>query len=258
MNNNDNNDDLNNLVSEINTENIIKESEEKSKNRLNSTEAYIGYVIAFVSISYAVITSFLPNLEESCSEFFEYNNEVRQISNSVVPVMEELRSEWLEFAELADTEVYLEYNSADQINEFNKIFINWDTNNDKLYEIRKNFLNIKKYDTDGNHEDILPLVDLGDKYFELDKQYLDKFIEAYEIKNKIIELEKTYYLDWDNASSIEEQDQIASIFFNSRDEYLSQNTSAMKQANNILSSYENELSKFRQMANDICGWTWDN
>ena len=145
MNNNDNNDDLNNLVSEINTENIIKESEEKSKNRLNSTEAYIGYVIAFVSISYAVITSFLPNLEESCSEFFEYNDEVRQISNSVVPVMDKLRSEWLEFADLADTEVYLEYNSADQINEFNKIFINWDTNNDKLYEIRKNFLNIKNH-----------------------------------------------------------------------------------------------------------------
>ena len=76
MNSHENDNDLDKLVKEINTENIIKESEEKSKNRLNSTEAYIGYAVAFVSIGYAVISSFLPNLEKSCSEYYEYYSEV--------------------------------------------------------------------------------------------------------------------------------------------------------------------------------------
>ena len=257
MNSHENNDDLDKLVSEINTENIIEETEEKSKNRLNSTEAYIGYLIAFVSIGYAVISSFLPNLEESCFEYYEYYSEVYDLMFSYSSETVDLENEWNAFADFTNSENYNTISSAEQLNEFDNIFINWDKNINKVKQAQKAYSNIKEFDIDGIHSDILPLVDLGYKYFDIDKIAIDKLVEKYEFKDKQIENHKTFFLDWEIASSNEDKDQIQERFSSASESNRDKIISLFNERETLITNFNVALENFNQMSTDICNWTFD-
>jgi hypothetical protein len=257
MDSHENNDDLDKLVSEINTKNIIKESEEKSKNRLNSTEAYIGYLIAFVSIGYTVILSFLPNLEESCSEYYEYYSEVYDLMFSYSTEEVELKNEWNAFVNFTNSENYNTISSAEQLNEFDNIFINWNTNINKVKLEQKAYSNIKEFDTDGIHSDILPLVDLGYKYFDIYKTAIDNLVKKYEFQNKQIENHKTFFLDWEIASSNEDKDEVQESFNSASESNIDKIISLINERETLITNFNVALENFNQMSVDICNWTFD-
>jgi len=257
MNNDENNDDLDKLVNEINTENIIKESEEISNNRLNSTEAYIGYLIAFVSIGYVVISSFLPNLEESCSEYYEYYSEVYDLVFSYSAEIVDLEDEWNAFAEFTNSDNYSKISSADQLNEFDKIFVNWDKSINKVKQTQKAYSNIKEFDIDGKHSDILPLVDLGYKFLDIDKTSIDKLIEGHEFKEKQIENHKTFFLDWEIASSNEDRKQINERFSTASKSNRDEINSIFNERDILVMNFNVALENFNQMSTEICYWTFD-
>ena len=256
MNSNDNNDDLNNLVSEINTENIIKESEEKSKNRLNSSEAYIGYAVAIVFIGYTVISSFLPNLEESCSEYYEYYSEVYNLIYSYTPAINNLDNEWNAFADFANSDNYSTITSSEQISEFDKIFLTWNTSINKVKQTQKAYSDIKDFDINGIHSDILPLVDLGNEYFDIDKTYIDTLIKEFEFKNKQIENHKAFFLDWENASSNEEKEKIQATFTNASSSNRSNIISLSNERESLTIIFNAALNDFNKLSTDICSWTF--
>ena len=109
--------EINDIESEINdieSENIISDSEEKSNNRFSSKEAYIGYAIAAIILIYNFLPlggdttdQFCNGLLDSWNEFYDLETEIIELRNETIDIM-------YDYVDISETDSYLSATSTQQ------------------------------------------------------------------------------------------------------------------------------------------------
>ena len=185
MNNNDNNDDL---------------DEENNKNRLNSTEAYIGYLIAFIFIGYTLFSTLTLSRDDSCENIIKYHNSIDDIENKYLNIQHKTVDTWNEFLDISTGEDYL-YLTAKEQKELHKELEVYDFIND-LNEIenlnitlQELILNIE--DTHKDHKTIFNhSIDIKNFHVSRMQNYKDILNVYIEYIDEI----EIYYEKWDVAN----------------------------------------------------------
>ena len=192
--------DLERIVNDIDTDKIIEESEEKSQNRLNSTEAYIGYLIAFIFIGYSLFSTFTLSREDSCDNILNNHDAMYDIEDSYLFLQEQIAATWNGFLDVSEGEDYLYLASKEQKELHKKIGV-YDFSSD-VNELENITISIQEL--------ILNIEDIHDDHismFNLLNDMQSFHISRIEILNDILNVYieyvdeiEIYYEKWDIAN----------------------------------------------------------
>ena len=261
MNNDENNDDLDKLVNEINTENIIKESEELSKNRLNSTEAYIGYLIAFIFIGYSLFSTFTLSRDDSCENILNHHDAMYDIEDSYLLLQEQFAATWNEFLDVSEGEDYLYLASKEQKELHKKLGV-YDFSNDVneleniTISLQESILNIE--DIHDDHKSMFDLI-TDMKSFHISR--IEIFKDILNVYIEYVDEIEIYYEEWDIANE-EGNETLVFVIDDNFNEYDTLSAETLNnfydildsEAINIVQSYDN----FYENAVENCGASFEN
>lgn len=237
---------------QINDSEVKKVVEEKRKeNKSNKNQVYIGIGVFTSLVFFGIYQSFQVTIEESCTNFINYENNYINLSNQTVNPYNENREMFNSFVDATNKDSYANLNSNDQIMLHSSIFEGYKDNLNKISDVFSKMDNYDDFDISNEHKDIEKVVIDFYSWKNLDIEVIKLEIELLNLNEELVLIYEGFFYEWDNSTDNVEK----TIAQNNFDEFQSLN-SKLKEDLDLKSFIALESKAFevyQRSANEVCG-----
>ena len=237
---------------QINDSEVKKVVEEKRKeNKSNKNQVYIGIGVFTSLVFFGIYQSFQVTIEESCTNFINYENSYIDLSNQTVDPYNENLEMYNSFVDATNKDSYANLNSNDQIMLHSSIFEGYKDNLNKISDVFSKMDNYDDFDISNEHKDIEKVVIDFYSWKNLDIEVIKLEIELLNLNEELVLIYEGFFYEWDNSTDNVEK----TIAQNNFDEFKSLN-SKLKDDLDLKSfiTLENKaFDVYQRSANEICG-----
>lgn len=237
---------------QINDSEVKKVVEEKRKeNKSNKNQVYIGIGVFTSLVFFGIYQSFQVTIEESCTNFINYENSYIDLSNQTVDPYNENLEMYNSFVDAANKDSYANLNSNDQIMLHSSIFEGYKDNLNKISDVFSKMDNYDDFDISNEHKDIEKVVIDFYSWKNLDIEVIKLEIELLNLNEELVLIYEGFFYEWDNSTDNVEK----TIAQNNFDEFKSLN-SKLKEDLDLKSfiTLENKaFDVYQRSANEVCG-----
>ena len=237
---------------QINDSEVKKVVEEKRKeNKSNKNQVYIGIGVFTSLVFFGIYQSFQVTIEESCTNFINYENSYIDLSNQTVDPYNENLEMYNSFVDATNKDSYANLNSNDQIMLHSSIFEGYKDNLNKISDVFSKMYNYDDFDISNEHKDIEKVVIDFYSWKNLDIEVIKLEIELLNLNEELVLIYEGFFYEWDNSTDNVEK----TIAQNNFDEFKSLN-SKLKEDLDLKSfiTLENKaFDVYQRSANEVCG-----
>jgi len=237
---------------QINDSEVKKVVEEKRKeNKSNKNQVYIGIGVFTSLVFFGIYQSFQVTIEESCTNFINYENSYIDLSNQTVDPYNENLEMYNSFVDATNKDSYANLNSNDQIMLHSSIFEGYKDNLNKISDVFSKMDNYDDFDISNEHKDIEKVVIDFYSWKNLDIEVIKLEIELLNLNEELVLIYEGFFYEWDNSTDNVEK----TIAQNNFDEFKSLN-SKLKEDLDLKSfiTLENKaFDVYQRSANEVCG-----
>ena len=237
---------------QINDSEVKKVVEEKRKeNKSNKNQVYIGIGVFTSLVFFGIYQSFQVTIEDSCTNFINYENSYIDLSNQTVDPYNENLEMYNSFVDATNKDSYANLNSNDQIMLHSSIFEGYKDNLNKISDVFSKMDNYDDFDISNEHKDIEKVVIDFYSWKNLDIEVIKLEIELLNLNEELVLIYEGFFYEWDNSTDNVEK----TIAQNNFDEFKSLN-SKLKEDLDLKSfiTLENKaFDVYQRSANEVCG-----
>ena len=237
---------------QINDSEVKKVVEEKRKeNKSNKNQVYIGIGVFTSLVFFGIYQSFQVTIEDSCTNFINYENSYIDLSNQTVDPYNENLEMYNSFVDATNEDSYANLNSNDQIMLHSSIFEGYKDNLNKISDVFSKMDNYDDFDISNEHKDIEKVVIDFYSWKNLDIEVIKLEIELLNLNEELVLIYEGFFYEWDNSTDNVEK----TIAQNNFDEFKSLN-SKLKEDLDLKSfiTLENKaFDVYQRSANEVCG-----
>ena len=237
---------------QINDSEVKKVVEEKRKeNKSNKNQVYIGIGVFTSLVFFGIYQSFQVTIEDSCTNFINYENSYIDLSNQTVDPYNENLEMYNSFVDATNKDSYANLNSNDQIMLHSSIFEGYKDNLNKISDVFSKMDNYEDFDISNEHKDIEKVVIDFYSWKNLDIEVIKLEIELLNLNEELVLIYEGFFYEWDNSTDNVEK----TIAQNNFDEFKSLN-SKLKEDLDLKSfiTLENKaFDVYQRSANEVCG-----
>ena len=237
---------------QINDSEVKKVVEEKRKeNKSNKNQVYIGIGVFTSLVFFFIFQSFQVTIEDSCTNFINYENSYIDLSNQTVDPYNENLEMYNSFVDATNEDSYANLNSNDQIMLHSSIFERYKDNLNKISDVFSKMDNYDDFDISNEHKDIEKVVIDFYSWKNLDIEVIKLEIELLNLNEELVLIYEGFFYEWDNSTDNVEK----TIAQNNFDEFKSLN-SKLKEDLDLKSfiTLENKaFDVYQRSANEVCG-----
>jgi len=240
---------------QINDSEVKKVVEEKRKeNKSNKNQVYIGIGVFTSLVFFGIYQSFQVTIEESCTNFINYENSYIDLSNQTVDPYNENLEMYNSFVDATNEDSYANLNSNDQIMLHSSIFEGYKDNLNKISDVFSKMDNYDDFDISNEHKDIEKVVIDFYSWKNLDIEVIKLEIELLNLNEELVLIYEGFFYEWDNSTDNAEK----TIAQNNFDEFQSLNSKFKEDLdlNSFITLENKAFEAYQRSANEVCGITF--